>query len=226
MLPVGPFDRFVAAADTYSEMPALAPSMLDPTNRNDTTLASLAARAAQGDMAATQQLLKAVAPGMVRSARALMGTAHADVDDVVQQSLIGLVQALPAFRGDCSPQHYANRIVARIAVHAKQRAKVRGDRNDTSVELGSIDAHATPLPEHVAAERRRLLVRGLMETLPEEQAETLALRIGLGFSLAEVAATTGVPLNTVRSRIRLAKESLRKRIEADPQLLLMLEVES
>ena len=226
MLPSRPIDRFLAGPDTYSEMPPLASSMLDPTQRNDTALASLAARAAQGDMAATQGLLKAVAPGMVRSARALMGATHPDLDDVVQQSLIGLVQALPAFRGDCSPQHYANRIVARIAVHARQRARIRGERNDESVELGSIDAHATPLSEHVASERRRLLVRGLMERLPEEQAETLALRVGLGFSLAEVAATTGVPLNTVRSRIRLAKESLRKRIEADPQLLLMLEVES
>lgn len=200
--------------------------MLDPTNRNDTSLSTLAAQAAKGDMAATQKLLKALAPAMVRSARALMGASHADVDDVVQQSMIGLVQALPAFRGDCSPQHYATRIVARIAVHAKQRAKVRGERNDESVELGSIDGHATPLPDHVAAERRRLLVRGLMESLPEEQAETIALRIALGFSLGEVAAATGVPLNTVRSRIRLAKEALRKRIEADPQLLLMLEVES
>ena len=207
-------------------MPSLAPLMLDPTQRNDSSLAALAALAATGDMAATQKLLKALAPGMVRSARALLGSTHADVDDVVQQSLIGLVQALPAFRGDCSPQHYATRIVARIAMHERARAKARGDRNDESVELGSIDGHSTPLPDHVAAERRRVLVRGLLERLPDEQAETLALRVALGFSLGEVAAATGVPLNTVRSRIRLAKEALRKRIEADPQLLLMLEVES
>jgi RNA polymerase sigma-70 factor (ECF subfamily) len=28
----------------------------------------------------------------------------------------------------------------------------------------------------------------------------------------------GVPLNTVRSRVRLAKEALRRRIDADPAL--------
>ncbi len=40
----------------------------------------------------------------------------------------------------------------------------------------------------------------------------------------EVADATGVPVNTVRSRMRLAKEALRRRIEADPDLLEMLEV--
>jgi len=68
-------------------------------------------------------------------------------------------------------------------------------------------------------------VRGLIQTLPEEQAETLALRVVLGFSLEEVAEATGVPLNTVRSRVRLAKTALKKRIEADPKLLAALEVE-
>jgi RNA polymerase sigma factor (sigma-70 family) len=200
--------------------------MLDSTSRKDSPLLALAERAATGDMEATSSLLKALAPAMIRAARALMGASHPDVDDVVQQSLIGLVQALPAFRGDCSPAHYGTRIVARIAVAARQRAKLRGDRNDESVELTAIPGGAPALPDHVAAERRRVLVRGLLEQLPAEQAGTLALRVALGFTLGEVADATGVPLNTVRSRIRLAKEALRRRIEADPQLLTMLEVES
>jgi RNA polymerase sigma-70 factor (ECF subfamily) len=40
----------------------------------------------------------------------------------------------------------------------------------------------------------------------------------LSWSLEEVASATGAPVNTVRSRVRLAKEALRKRIEADPSL--------
>ena len=51
------------------------------------------------------------------------------------------------------------------------------------------------------------------------------MRIVLGCSLEEVAAQSGVPLNTVRSRIRLAKERLKGRIEADPALLDALDVE-
>lgn len=169
-------------------------------------------------------LLKAVAPSMIRSAQQLLGSSHADLDDVVQQSLIGLVQALPAFRQECSVVHFACRIVVRTAVASRRRAFVRAERHDESVDVDSLPRYQE-LGDGVDAERRRELVRGLLSTLPEEQAETLALRIVLGFSLEEVADATGVPPNTVRSRVRLAKTSLRRRIEADPMLLEALEVE-
>jgi DNA-directed RNA polymerase specialized sigma24 family protein len=45
----------------------------------------------------------------------------------------------------------------------------------------------------------------------------------LGWSLPEVAAATGVPLNTVRSRVRRAKNALRAAVEADLSLVEGLE---
>ena len=51
------------------------------------------------------------------------------------------------------------------------------------------------------------------------------VRVVLGWSLEEIAGQSGAPLNTVRSRLRLAKESLRKTIETEPGLLELLEVE-
>jgi RNA polymerase sigma-70 factor (ECF subfamily) len=207
-------------------MAASPPLVVTDPFRKPSSLLGLAERAVTGDMEATAQLLKALAPSMIRAARALMGSTHPELDDVVQQAMIGLVQALPAFRGDCSPHHYASRIVVRMAVAARQRSKLRGDRRDESIDLNAVPGSQPSLPDHVTAERRRSLVRSLLTQLPAEQAETLALRVALGFSLGEVAAATAVPLNTVRSRIRLAKQALRKRIDADPQLQLMLEVES
>ncbi len=185
---------------------------------------SLVDRAVRGDTAATGQLLKQLAPSMIRAARSLMGATHLDVDDVVQQSLIGLVQSLPAFRGECSIAHFASRIVTRTALAARRRGALRTERHDDSIDpdMFAVDASQG---EAYEAERRRQSVRALMEKLPEEQAETLAMRVVLGFSLEEVAEATGVPLNTVRSRVRLAKTALKKRIEADPQLAAALEVE-
>ncbi len=52
------------------------------------------------------------------------------------------------------------------------------------------------------------------------------MRIVLRSALEEIAAESGVPLNTVRSRLRLAKERLRARIENDPDLRDTLEVQS
>jgi RNA polymerase sigma-70 factor (ECF subfamily) len=197
-----------------------------PTPQKDGRLVDLVDRAVRGDTEATGALLKALAPSMIRAAQQLLGASHADLDDVVQQSLIGFVQSLPNFRGECSIGHFASRIVARIAVAARKRGHVRSERRDDEVDVDSLERAPESSSDVVDAERRRELVRRLMETLPDEQSETLALRIVLGFSLEEVAEATGVPMNTVRSRVRLAKTALKKRIEADPVLAEALEVES
>ena len=45
-------------------------------------------------------------------------------------------------------------------------------------------------------------------------------------SVEEIAQHAGAPQNTVRSRLRLAKEALKRRIESEPGLLEALEVTS
>jgi RNA polymerase sigma-70 factor (ECF subfamily) len=82
------------------------------------------------------------------------------------------------------------------------------------VDLSAIEASA---PE-AGGERRRAVLRRLLDDLADEQAEALALRVVLGWSLDEIAAATGAPVNTVRSRLRLAKEALRRRIADTPGL--------
>jgi RNA polymerase sigma-70 factor (ECF subfamily) len=72
--------------------------------------------------------------------------------------------------------------------------------------------------ELLAAARRREVLRGLLEELPPAQAEVLALHTMLGHSVAETAAVTGTPANTVRSRLRAALSALRARADADAVL--------
>lgn len=205
-------------------MMGAAPLPVTANPRNNSPSDELVSAAVRGDVESVAKLVRQLAPSVIRTARTLLGAGHADLDDVVQQSLIALVQALPGFRNECTPTHFAIRISARIAVAARARFAKRGERHDESIDVDALEARATHEP--VDAERRRRLVRELLDTLPEEQAETLALRVALGMSLEEVAQSTGVPVNTVRSRIRLAKLALKKRIEADPVLLESLEVES
>ena len=186
----------------------------------------LAREAASGDTRATAQLLRAVAPLVNRVVRAMLGGGHPDVQDVVQQSLIGLVRALPAFRGDCPPEGYAQTIAMRTALLARKRTRIDRSRRDDEAETDGSPATDDSPEETAVAERRRTLLRDLLLEIPEEQAEALALRIMLGWSLEEVAQAAGAPLNTVRSRLRLAKEALRRRIEAAPDLYAALEVGS
>jgi RNA polymerase sigma factor (sigma-70 family) len=178
----------------------------------------LAARASAGDLAATQEFLTYVWPTLTRVAAGVLGAQHSDLDDAVQQSMIALVRALPAFRGECHPAGYASRITLRVALRARRNSKRDAGRREAMGHLAPVDEAPPGLTEATLGSRRRELLRELLEDLPEEQAEALTLRVVMGWSLEEVARASGAPINTVRSRVRLAKEALRARIESLPGL--------
>ena len=57
-------------------------------------------------------------------------------------------------------------------------------------------------------------VRLAMQGLPVEQQRSVELAFFEGMTHAEIAATTGDPLGTVKTRIRTALMSLRKAVQA------------
>ena len=203
-------------SDPQTAVAAPVPAIGLPSNEERARELSL--RAANGDLAATQELLAYVWPTLTRVAAGVLGARHAELDDAVQQSMIALVRALPAFRGDCHPAGYASRITLRVALRVRRNFKRDAVRREQLELLGTAEDSA-PSPSNVTlGSRRRELLRELLEDLPEEQAEALTLRVVMGWSLEEVARASGAPVNTVRSRVRLAKEALRARIEAQPAL--------
>jgi RNA polymerase sigma-70 factor (ECF subfamily) len=64
-----------------------------------------------------------------------------------------------------------------------------------------------------------------LDELPEPQAEAFALNVILGYTIAEIAELSSAPVETVRSRLRLAKQALRARALAHPRLRDELERE-
>ena len=57
-------------------------------------------------------------------------------------------------------------------------------------------------------------VQGIIGDLPKEQQQSLQMAFFEGLSHSEIAEKTGQPLGTVKTRIRSALTSLRKRLEA------------
>jgi RNA polymerase sigma-70 factor (ECF subfamily) len=186
-------------------------------------LVAVADAARRGDHVATRTLLVAVGPAVLGVARTVLGRGDRDLEDVVQESLVGIVNALPAFRGESSVVHFARSIALRRALDQRRSRARRG----ITVELEDQSLHATgdsPDQTMVAA-RRRAVLRDLLAELPAEQAEAFAQRVLFGFSNEEIATQMNAPLETVRSRLRLAKTALRSRIQNDPTLLELLETD-
>lgn len=88
--------------------------------------------------------------------------------------------------------------------------------------VGAVD-EGLPAPgagpeDHVGDRRLAGLVDRVLDRLPLEQREVLVLCLAEGRSDSEVAALTGAPAPTVRSRLRLARARFRREVEADPSL--------
>jgi RNA polymerase sigma-70 factor, ECF subfamily len=69
--------------------------------------------------------------------------------------------------------------------------------------------------DQLDAERRDERVREALKELPAEQLDLVKRAFFLGQSHSEIAEQTGLPLGTVKSRIRLAFTRLRKALDLD-----------
>ena len=181
-------------------------------------LSPLVLRAQQGELEAQNQIVAELSPGVLRALTVLLGRTHPDLEDLAQDVLLAVLCALPDFRGDSTLLHFAVRIAARKSVLVRRRARsvlgwLEGFwRGELPLRQSPTSAH-----EELRAERQRALLRLLLSELPDAQAEALLLRVVCGHSIEEISTITQTQFNTVRSRLRLAKEALRQRIEAEPE---------
>jgi RNA polymerase sigma-70 factor (ECF subfamily) len=189
----------------------------DHLGRSD-PLTVLVDRANTGDRASLRKLLEAVAPAVHRTVSLVLGHLHPDVPDVEQECLMALRTALRTFRGESSVTQFVRQVALRRAVSARRQrqsherhiGRLRGELHD--------DAEVDPSGDPLVRAHRAAAFRALLEGLPQPQAETFRMRVVMDYTLPQVARATGVSVNTVRSRIRLASEKLRQRIQSEPAL--------
>jgi RNA polymerase sigma-70 factor (ECF subfamily) len=76
------------------------------------------------------------------------------------------------------------------------------------------EASDAPDPEQEVTEReRRDKVRAVLATLPPDQSEVVVLSYSEGLSHTEIASRLGLPLGTVKSRMRLAYQKVKEAVE-------------
>jgi len=193
----------------------------EPLPRAADDLAALVAGCRRGERDATATLLTAVGPSMLQMVRRVLGSNDPDVEDVFQESLMALLKALPAFRGDCSTRHFGCRVATLTALKARRR-----EHAGIQQVLAASDedpGERADARDFALASCRRQTLRQLLDELPGLQAEALVLHYIAGLTVEEVAGTLGIPAETVRSRLRLAKVALRERAASDPSMIALLE---
>ena len=153
-----------------------------------------------GKMAAISKLEENI-PSLRRYARSLLRNVS-DADDLVQDCLVRALDRMDTLRTEADLRPWLFTIMHNIFVNRWHRmtnsARLFSDRGEADV------AEAPSQEVRVQFEE---VLRGL-DTLPDEQRETLLLVAVEGFQYDEVAKMLGVPIGTVMSRLSRGRDRL------------------
>lgn len=194
-----------------------SPEAAQPSRQDD--LSRLAASARGGQPEAVRTLLVLVGPAILRVIRRMLGPDHPDVEDLTQEAAFNVVRALQRYRGECSVLHFVCRVSVQTAMNSRRREEVRTRPLLQQTQgIPEWDPELVPTPEEALARQEAIaMVRDLLCSLPATQAEALALHCIVGYTVTEIAECTDVSPETVRSRLRLARQALRRGMASRPK---------
>lgn len=188
--------------------------MTDPTQKE--RFAQLAhAVAEKRDRVAFAQLFDHFAPRLNAYLRRL-GMQPGEAEDLAQEVLVVLWHKAHLF--DPSKSSLGTWLF-RVA----RNRRIDVARRDKTGLLDPDEPMLQPEPvespdKMMDGEVRDARVRDALSSLPEEQYELVRMAFFLGFSHSQIAEETGLPLGTVKSRIRLAFGRLRHVLEHDAKV--------
>ncbi len=185
--------------------------MPSPLNEHFAKLAEAVAR--HRDRQAFEELFDHFAPRLKSYLRRLK-MEPAQAEELTQEIMVVLWHKADLFDpAKSSLSTWLFRIARNRRIDAARRERSGAlDPDDPFLQPSAPDS----AEDAIDASRRDARVRAALDELPEEQVRLVRMAFFLGLSHSQIADETGLPLGTVKSRIRLAFARLRKAFEADP----------
>ena len=168
---------------------------------------ALVERARRGDHDAFAVLARAALSRLDAAARLIVRDREL-ARDVVQDTLLRAWRDLPGLRDPDRFDAWLNRLLTNSAIDEARRRR----RRVIEVELAPID---TPLPDPTSGLADRDQIARAFGRLSPEQRAVIVLCYYLDLPLPEAAASLGVPVGTVKSRLHRAVDAMRAALEAD-----------
>lgn len=154
--------------------------------------AELLRRYVAGDVASFAALVHRHGDRLWALALRTLGDAT-EAEDAVQDALVAAMRAAAGFRGEAAVTTWLHRICVNCCVDRLRRRARR-----PAVPLDEASPPAQPDP--TGASDVALDVAAALSLLPDEQRLAVVLVDVEGWAVADVAATLGVPIGTVKSR--------------------------
>jgi RNA polymerase sigma-70 factor (ECF subfamily) len=144
---------------------------------------------------------------MFRVAYSLLRNAH-DAEDAVQEAFLKLYRG-EAWRQMEEERAFLAKTVWRVAL---DRTTARAGQMEDVTEMELPSQGASPEQDAMEASERMVL-RRLIDGLPEELRQALLLSAVEEMTSREVAKVMGIPEGTVRTRVMRARTELKRRFE-------------
>jgi RNA polymerase sigma-70 factor (ECF subfamily) len=174
-----------------------------------------------GDDWAASAFCRRVRPRIEMTIHRLLGRRDNDVNDLVQVSLLEMVQTIDRFRGECSLDTWTGTVTAHaVFKHIRRRRLERktfehdepADEQAASAEMGA------QLVSRDLLQR----VRGHLAGMDEDRAWAFLLHDVCGFDLREASRIMDVSVAAAQKRLVRGRHELRARLAEDPELAEML----
>jgi len=162
-----------------------------------------------GDRASGSRLFRRYVAAVSRFFRSKVPEA---AEDLTQKTFLALVEARSRFRSDASFRSFVYG-VARNQLLMHLRGQRRARQRFDPLTWSAVDAGASPARVAARGEQSQLVLAAL-QRLPVDYQIALELHYFEAMSVAEIAATTGDPTGTIKSRLARGRALLREAIES------------
>jgi RNA polymerase sigma factor (sigma-70 family) len=166
-----------------------------------------------------ERLLDELRPVAFAIAYRMLGSVS-EAEDVVQDALLRVHQALDGGERIASPRAFVTTVTTRLAINELRSARARRERYVGERLPEPTDGLSDPAQHAETADSLSLALLVLLESLSPEQQAVLLLHDVFDYRFAEIAAIVGKREDTVRqlaSRARRHVEQRRPRFQTTPE---------
>jgi RNA polymerase sigma-70 factor (ECF subfamily) len=175
----------------------------------------------QGDASAFRALVERYAAPLYNLAVRLLRDPM-EAENITQETFLRVVGALDRVQLNAPFKPYLFRIAVNLCHDQARKRKPllfadmeRAQDDELANAEDAIVDDAPPLWERIEEEELRARLRDAVDDLPPSYQAAIILRYVEDFSYDDIAQTLDLPVNTVRTRLRRAKQQLRARLDKD-----------
>ena len=170
-------------------------------------------RASEGDIEAFEEIYR-ISASYVYTIAYRVTHSKEDAEEVTQDVFMGVYRNIGKFQSRSTFKTWVYRITMNIAINLINRRKRKTGRTITYDDAISAGENISAGEEMLYKEDDKKVIESMLRVLPPEQKACIVLKVMEGLKYKEIAEILKININTVRSRLKRARErllTLRKR---------------